>query len=256
MSAPDVRHYDRPEPWRRLEHLPGEQERVDATVKLVPGSSQTIADVGAGSGIVTMPLREAGHSVVAFDLAATPLAAFSGARAVASADALPLASSSVDGVVSTEVVEHLPGPLRDAALAEMARVARSWVLISVPNDEVTESIVVRCADCRCTFHPWRHANRFSKRDLEELLRREGFVLDTAFPVGPETRYPPERLARLGQAFGGYMLPVEGSALCPACGNGTRFERRINPMTLALRIIPGRLTRRRPYWLLARYRRQT
>lgn len=254
MSAPDVRHYDRPAPWQQLHLGPGEQERVAATLDLVPGVTQDVVDVGAGNGLVTVPLREAGHAVVALDLAPTPLSSFSGARAVASADALPLPSASVDGVVCTEVVEHLPGPLRTAALGEMARVARSWVILSVPNDEVLESIVVRCADCGCTFHPWRHASRFSLPDVQGLLRPHGFELDRAVPTGPQTRYPPEALARLAQAFGGYMLPSAGSALCPACGNGTRFERRVNPMTLALRTLPGRLARRRPYWLLARYRR--
>jgi len=256
MSAPDVRHYDRMAPWQQLHLGPGEQERVVATLDLVPALGQEIVDIGAGNGLITVPLRAAGHSVVALDLAATPLSTFSGARTVASASALPLPSSSVDGVVCTEVVEHLPGPLRSAALAEMARVARSWVILSVPNDEVLESIVVRCADCGCTFHPWRHAGRFRHRDLEGLLLADGFTLDTALPIGPETRYPPQGLARMAQAFGGYMLPPDGSALCPACGNSERFERRVNPMTLALRTLPGRLARRRPYWLLARYRRST
>jgi SAM-dependent methyltransferase len=256
MSAPDVRHYDREAPWQQLHAGPGEAERVAATVEMVPAPAQRVVDVGAGNGLVTLPLRAAGHDVVAFDLAPTPLSTFTGARAVASADALPLSSSSVDGAVCTEVVEHLPGPLRSAALAEMARVARSWVVLSVPNDEVLESIVVRCADCGCTFHPWRHAGRFRSRDIEELLSEVGFVLDEARAIGPETRYPPQGLARLAQAFGGYMQPSAGSALCPACGNGTRFERRVNPMTLALRTLPGRLARPRPYWILARYRRAT
>ncbi len=256
MSAPDVRHYDRPAPWQQLHLGPGEQERVAATLDLVPAPGQQIVDIGAGNGLVTIPLRAAGHSVVALDLAATPLSTFSGARSVASAAALPLPASSVDGVVCTEVVEHLPGPVRAAALAEMARVARAWVVLSVPNDEVLESIVVRCADCGCTFHPWRHASRFRLRDVEELLRADGFALDLAMPIGPETRYPPQSLARLAQAFGGYMQPSTGSALCPACGNGARFVRRVNPMTLALRTLPGRLARPRPYWLLARYRRRT
>lgn len=256
MSAPDVRHYDREAPWQQLPDSPGEQERVAATIEMVPGAAQRIVDVGAGSGLVTMPLRAAGHEVIAFDLAPTPLRTFTGARAVASAGALPLPAASVDGAVCTEVVEHLPGPLRAAALAEMARVARSWVVLSVPNDEVLESILVRCADCGCTFHPWRHAGRFRTRDIEGLLTGVGFVLDQARPIGPETRYPPQGLARLAQAFGGYMQPTAGSALCPACGNGTRFERRVNPMTLALRTLPGRLARPRPYWILARYRRAT
>lgn len=254
MPASEVRHYDRAGIWEELHLRPGEQERLTATLALVPTPEQTIVDVGAGNGLVTLPLRAAGHAVIALDLAPVPLATFTGARSVASAADMPLPSASVDGIVCTEVVEHLPAPLRAAALGEMARVARSWVVLSVPNDEVLDSIVVRCADCGCAFHPWRHAGRFSVRELGGLLRTHGFDMDQVVPVGPPTRYPPQRLVRIAQAFGGYMQPTAGSAICPSCGNDARFERRVNPVTLAFRTLPGRLARPRPHWLLARYRR--
>jgi SAM-dependent methyltransferase len=49
-----------------------------------------------------------------------------------SIDRLPFEDDSFDLVLCLEVLEHLPAP--DAALAELARVSRSHVVVSVPHE--------------------------------------------------------------------------------------------------------------------------
>ena len=51
---------------------------------------------------------------------------------------LPFTSGGVDAVFSLEVLEHLPKP--ELALQEYARVARKYVLLSVPNEPFFRSL--------------------------------------------------------------------------------------------------------------------
>jgi len=51
----------------------------------------------------------------------------------APASSLPFADSSVDAIMSTDVLEHLDPPEVDAAVAELARVARKWMLLKISN---------------------------------------------------------------------------------------------------------------------------
>ena len=54
---------------------------------------------------------------------------------VADATALPFPNMSFDAVVSLDVLEHIPAPLRAKAAAEMARVADRAVIVGFPPDQ-------------------------------------------------------------------------------------------------------------------------
>lgn len=51
----------------------------------------------------------------------------------ADATALPFSDSSFDAIMSTDVLEHLEPPDVDKAVAELARVARRWLLLKISN---------------------------------------------------------------------------------------------------------------------------
>jgi 2-polyprenyl-6-hydroxyphenyl methylase/3-demethylubiquinone-9 3-methyltransferase len=112
----------------RLAYL--ERHKIDVAGKLV-------VDAGCGGGYVAGPLAARGARVVGFDIAPRALRAARDhdehrplletlAFAQASALALPVANNSVDVVVSTDVLVHLPPSLGGAraAIAEAARVLR------------------------------------------------------------------------------------------------------------------------------------
>lgn len=101
----------------------------------VRSPAPTFVDVGCGTGATARALSSLGR-VIAVD--ASPLAlracASRGLRdlVLARAEAIPLASASVDAVVATDVVEHLDDDL--AALAEFRRVLKpgGHAIVTVP----------------------------------------------------------------------------------------------------------------------------
>jgi SAM-dependent methyltransferase len=100
--------------------------QIDETLKFEPS---VVLEVGPGAGFVTWFLRHSGIDVKTLDIDETV-----SPDLVGSVTEIPLESGSVDVVLISEVLEHLPFPDVERALAELARVARSGVVISVPDD--------------------------------------------------------------------------------------------------------------------------
>ncbi len=105
-------------------------------------SPATVLDAGCGEGFVAEALaaRLPGVAMTAVDVDPAAVA-FAQARSrggvaygVASLDALPFDDGAFDVVVCTEVLEHLAAP--DRALAELRRVARVAVVVTVPLEPV------------------------------------------------------------------------------------------------------------------------
>lgn len=82
-----------------------------------------IADVASGTGRHAAHLAERGHDVIAIDLSAEMLAHGSGIRVQADLRVLPLPNDSLDAVICTLALTHLPD--LDSALTELARVVRA-----------------------------------------------------------------------------------------------------------------------------------
>lgn len=86
-----------------------------------------VLDLGCGGGLLSVPLRDDGARLLGIDRSLPSLAAARRQEAFATwvagdAKSLPLADASVDLVLCSDVLEHVPGPAR--VLAEVARVLR------------------------------------------------------------------------------------------------------------------------------------
>ena len=99
-----------------------------------------LLDVGCGEGVVLRHLdrRLHGVSVIGLDVDGTGLRVAQSQNTVSlvqgSVYDLPFASGSFDLVLCCEVLEHIERP--DVAMAELARVSRDRVLLSVPNEPI------------------------------------------------------------------------------------------------------------------------
>ena len=79
-----------------------------------------------------------------------------------------------------EVLEHVPEP--EQTLAEMARVAERWLLVSVPREPVWRMTnMARGAYVRDLGNTPGHVNHWSKRAFVALLSRYGTVEQTRSP---------------------------------------------------------------------------
>lgn len=142
---------------------------------LVPAAPpDTVLEVGVGEGEVTRRLarRWPGSSFVGLDLpdpdlaghwADAPFAALFG-----DVGRLPFPDDSVDLVLAIEVLEHVERP--DAALRELARVARRDVVVSVPKEPVWRAAnMLRGKYLRDLGNTPGHVNHWSRRSFAALV---------------------------------------------------------------------------------------
>jgi 2-polyprenyl-3-methyl-5-hydroxy-6-metoxy-1,4-benzoquinol methylase len=152
-------------------------------------SPESILDVGCGEGVLTCEWAErlGDKRIVGIDLDDPKLKAEWEKRQrpnmelrVEEATSLTFADDEFDMATAIEVLEHVPEP--EATVAEMARVARSHLLVSVPREPLWRGLnLARGAYLRDLGNTPGHVNHWSKRSFTELLSRHGEVVEARSP---------------------------------------------------------------------------
>jgi len=152
-------------------------------------SPSTILDVGCGEGVLTEQWadRIAPGRIVGIDLEDPKLAAEWAGRqrpnltfATMEVERLEFGASEFDLVAATEVLEHVTDPER--ALAEMARVARGHLLVSVPHEPLWRALnMARGAYLSALGNTPGHLNHWTRRSFVRLLGRHGEVTEVRSP---------------------------------------------------------------------------
>jgi ubiquinone/menaquinone biosynthesis C-methylase UbiE len=150
---------------------------------------ESILDVGCGEGVLTEQwARQLGdRPVVGLDLDDGKLAADWAARARQNLEFrtfdggdLPFADKEFDLVAAIEALEHVPDP--ETKVAEMARVARRHLLVSVPHEPLWRMLnLARGAYVRELGNTPGHVNHWSHRSFVALLSEHGEVLQARSP---------------------------------------------------------------------------
>jgi 2-polyprenyl-3-methyl-5-hydroxy-6-metoxy-1,4-benzoquinol methylase len=157
---------------------------------LARAQPSSLLDVGCGEGVLVHRwARRLGAScrVVGIDLEEESIqAGWSQRRApnleyrVMRAEHLPFAEGEFGLASAIEVLEHLPDP--EHTLAEMARCARSTLLVSVPREPLWRMMnIARGAYWPAFGNTPGHLNHWSKRDFVRLLSRYGKVVEVRSP---------------------------------------------------------------------------
>ena len=150
----------------------------------------SVLDVGCGEGVLTerWAARIAPGRIVGVDLDDPGLRAEWAARSepanlefrAMGAERLTFAQDEFELVTATEVLEHVPDPA--AAVSEMARVARRWLLVSVPHEPLWRALnVARGAYLGKLGNTPGHVNHWTATGFTRLLAAHGEVVRTRSP---------------------------------------------------------------------------
>jgi SAM-dependent methyltransferase len=150
---------------------------------------ESALDVGCGEGVVTERFahRLVGGHVVGVDLDDPKLRAEWEKRARANLEFralagpdLPFADDEFDIACAIEVLEHVPDPAH--TLTEMARVARRWLLVSVPREPLWRGLnMARGAYLRELGNTPGHVNHWSKRAFVAFAGQHGRIEEVRSP---------------------------------------------------------------------------
>jgi SAM-dependent methyltransferase len=170
---------------RRL--MSGFQRTLDEL--FAEAAPESVLDIGCGEGVLTEQWAQALGSgrVVGTDLEDPKLEAEWATRRrpnlqfeVMPVESLSFADDEFDLVAATEVLEHVDHP--EAAVAEMARVARRWLLVSVPHEPLWRALnVARGAYLRELGNTPGHLNHWTRGAFVGMLGAHGEVVQTRSP---------------------------------------------------------------------------
>jgi 2-polyprenyl-3-methyl-5-hydroxy-6-metoxy-1,4-benzoquinol methylase len=170
---------------RRL--MSGFQRTLDEL--FAEAAPESVLDIGCGEGVLTEQWAQALGSgrVVGTDLQDPKLEAEWATRRrpnlqfeVMPVESLSFADDEFDLVAATEVLEHVDHP--EAAVAEMARVARRWLLVSVPHEPLWRALnVARGAYLRELGNTPGHLNHWTRAAFVGMLGAHGEVVQTRSP---------------------------------------------------------------------------
>ena len=169
---------------RRL--MTGFESTLDAL--FTQAAPQSLLDVGCGEGVLTEQwARRVPGRVVGIDLDDPQLHAEWAARQapnleykVMKAEHMPFGDGEFELASAIEVLEHVPDP--EHTVAEMARVASRWLLVSVPREPLWRGLnMARGAYLKELGNTPGHLNHWSKRSFVSLLSQHGTVVEARSP---------------------------------------------------------------------------
>ena len=150
---------------------------------------QSILDVGCGEGVLIhkWATRLDPKPVVGIDLEDPAIQAEWEKRQapnldyrIMKAENLPFGDGEFDVTTAIEVLEHVPDPAH--TVAEMARVASRWMIVSVPREPLWRALnMARGAYLKDLGNTPGHLNHWSKRSFVKLLAQHGEVVEARSP---------------------------------------------------------------------------
>ncbi|HKG39586.1 MAG TPA: class I SAM-dependent methyltransferase [Conexibacter sp.] len=150
---------------------------------------ESVLDVGCGEGVLTHQWAQqlGERRIVGIDLDDEKLKAEWQTRQRPNleyrtmlAENMPFADNEFDAACAIEVLEHVPDPAH--TVAEMARVARRHLLVSVPREPLWRGLnMARGAYLADLGNTPGHVNHWSKRSFVRLLSQHGEVVEKRSP---------------------------------------------------------------------------
>ena len=236
MADIHERYYDQDQHWKQ-DYLKNDWElkRIKDVVFNLPKDYESLLDVGCGNGAFLSYLKklDSKKRTVGVDISPSALKYFDGESRTGSITDIPYDDSSFDLVTAMEVIEHMTAPDYKKALAELERVAKKYILVTVPNDEPLESVLVQCPMCFCNFSNSFHMHSFNYESMNNLF--ESFSCVKSVGIGPEKQILPFKRSSIYQMYRyGLRKPaMKATAICPQCHSHIKKTDSLSPNRMAL-----------------------
>ena len=172
-TSSNIRRYTTSNPLYRW-HMEAFQQRIVALVQRADPASVLDAGCGEGFGLGHLAAHDSSLALAGVDINREALAyARSRFGEIAtfrhgSVLNLPYDDNALDLVLCSEVLEHLPHP--EAAIAEFKRVARTHVLITVPQEPFFKALNDLAQWLGISEDP-EHVQFWSHRAFQRFIRR-------------------------------------------------------------------------------------
>jgi SAM-dependent methyltransferase len=221
-------YYEAPEFWAdgALTNA-GTMVRIRETIATVPSDARSLLDVGCGNGVFvnTLSRERPELKVTATDRSRAALRFVETEKFESDVSNIGVPDRSFDCVTCLQVIEHLPHGIYERSLAELARVAGRYLIVSVPFQEDLSRDVTECPECRSRFNINLHLRSYDMQAMHGLFDRVGFRCVQARNIAPESKwYGQDSYVRLRSYLRGLNARAFQSPICPVCGyRNDRFD---------------------------------
>jgi ubiquinone/menaquinone biosynthesis C-methylase UbiE len=213
-----IKRYDSSNFWEKRYHQ-RKANFVLKALKMLAIKGSFVLDVGCGTGELSLSAQKLGGWVVSLDISKSYLRRVDKKvenRICASSDNLPFRMSSLNIVLCTDVIEHLPS--YELAISELYRVSSNVLLITAPCNGVSRRLfgILFPEKLSRLDKKVGHIQIWSLKDLGQKLSKTNWstscssihvvqpILNNSFPrqLG--------FLARLLEKTADFLLPNEGT----------------------------------------------
>lgn len=258
MAKDNINFYENFD-WKSLKSADLE-EKIQRILKMIPTDVNTMLDVGCGNGAITNVLAK-NIDVTAVDRSKEALKYVNSKKIEASADAIPLPDKSYDLVFSSELLEHLEDKTLEGTVQEINRLAKKYLLISVPNDENPDKLPIRCPKCNFDYNRPNHLRSFNQKKLAALFPE--FVIMEEIKAGKKVRYYSPSLLNLKKRFAPakswipyYWIPAKDrKTICPNCEHQFEYPYKFHVIASLFDSINVLISPKKPYWMMLLLKRK-
>lgn len=193
------------------------REKIHITIDFIKPDVVSVLDAACGNGVFTNYLAEKFPqlNIAAFDRSESALKHVKTNKKLAEINNIPFEDKSFDCVVAHDVIEHLPVPIYETSLHEIARVAKKYIIIGVPNNEQVMDRSTSCPSCKAVFNYDLHMRSFTNDAINSLFEFAGFQCMEIRTCDKNTFYYGQNLySRLAYPS---LANRFKSPICPICG---------------------------------------
>jgi ubiquinone/menaquinone biosynthesis C-methylase UbiE len=191
--------------------------RIRDTVRMIPTSVKSIADIGCGNGLFIKQVHQDCLYIktMGFDRSTVALRYVEGDKKEGSIENIDFLDGEYECVSCLEVIEHLPVGVYDQALSELARISNKYLILSVPYKEDLVMDTNQCPNCKSIFNANLHLRCYDTAKFTALFDKYEYKCVEHKLMGKSINYKYHneyRKAFYPKQFRKWVAPI-----CPICG---------------------------------------